>query len=240
MNPYGVDIGESNLLGPTTSLKILYEEMPDTSGCETCEEKNGDNAYWCCLGQSPSMYYVEFLHIWEEVQKWSKQKQEELVIRAIRNYLSNKLSKGCVFYTDKCSVHEQRCLQCRLYGVIPKESWDERWEQLKKRQGDKFEAKPQCNLVKSETEITCEQEEKWFFHTIKCERRIGVPVDAIKLQDFAGGSYRTPHDHIVIELFDDKFLHTLTQARMNNLSDDDIDGVLETLKEKLNERPIQS
>ncbi len=240
MNPYGVDNSESNLLGPTTSLKILYDEMPATSGCETCEEENRDNAYWCCKTQTPSMYYVEFVYIWEEVQKWSKQRQEELVLRSIRNYLSNKLSKGCVFYDDKCATYERRPFQCRMYGVVPQDSWDKRWEQLRERQGDKFEAKPQCNLVTADTEVTCEQEEKWFYHTIKCERRIGVPVEAIKLQDYAGGSYRTFHDHILIELFDDKFLHMLTQARMNNPSEEDIEGVIEVIKEKLHERTIQS
>ena len=148
MNPYGVNIDGQTLMAPMASLKILYDGMPQTTGCENCHEANGDESKWCCRYQNPSMFYIEFLYIWEEIQdNWSKKDRSELMLRAVRNYLDNSLSKGCIFYDDECKVYDKRPLMCRLYGVIPKESWDNRWEALKERQGDKFEARSQCPLV---------------------------------------------------------------------------------------------
>jgi len=72
MNPYGVKTTDGNIRGPMVALKILYEGMPQTTGCEQCHEVNGDDEIWCCKTQSPSMYYAEFLYIWEGVQQWEK------------------------------------------------------------------------------------------------------------------------------------------------------------------------
>jgi len=227
MNPYNVDTTESNLLGPITSLNILYDEMPETSGCEKCPEINKDDEIWCCLTQNPSMYYVEFLNAWQHIQEeWSKLDRKNLILRAIRNYLDNSLSKGCIFYDSECLIYKQRPYACRMYGIIPTETWNTRWESLKKRQGDNFEAKPQCELVICDSEITPDQEDKWFSHTTTCEKRIGVAEPIIKLHDHAGGSYRTFHDHILIEMFKDDFLHMLSQVRLENPKKEDITEII--------------
>ena len=49
-------------------LKVLYNNMPSTSGCEKCEEINTQNAFWCCRTLNPSMFYYEFLYIWRQVK----------------------------------------------------------------------------------------------------------------------------------------------------------------------------
>ncbi len=233
LNPYGVDTTEHNLQGPLISLGLLYDGMPQTTGCERCEEINGDRDKWCCRRQAPSMYYVEFLAVWLEAQKWDQEKRQKLILRAVRNYLDPGTEKGCIFFDSGCRVYETRTFVCRMYGVIPKENWDKRWEKLKKEMGDAFHAEPQCTLVSAEKEITPEDEDKWFAHTRKCEKRIGVNPAAIALHDIAGGSYRTFHDHLLIELFPPDFLEMLTRSRLSNPSKEDIDATIEVLRKKM-------
>lgn len=239
MNPYGVSVREANILGPVTSLKILYEGMPKTSGCENCAATYGDEEKdWCCKHQSPSMFYCEFLLVFEQFQKWSKEKKIDLVMRAIRNYLDNRLSKGCIFYHDGCQCYSERPWICRMYGVIPKESWDKRWDSLKDRQKDNFDSRPQCMMVQSEKEVTKEHESKWYKHIVNCEMRLGMPMDILSLHDAPGGPYRTFHDHLLIELFESSFLEMLSKHRLTNPSQDDIDATIGTLSKVLSESGI--
>lgn len=235
MNPYGVDTSEFNIQGPLVSLKLLYDGMPQTKGCEQCEKINGDNAQWCCRTQSPSMYYVEFLDVWKDAQKWNQRQKVDLILRAIRNYLDNRVNKGCIFFDNGCLTYQTRPFCCRMYGVIPKENWDKRWEKLKKDMGKSFDAKPQCDLVSTVDgkEVTAEEEDRWFAHIRQCEERIGTSKVAVALHDIAGGSYRTFHDHLLIEMFPPEFLEMLTRSRMLNPSKKDIDVTLEGLRQSL-------
>ncbi len=120
LNFYGIDKSDTNLRGPITSLKILYEGMPKTSGCDQCAAINGDkNKDWCCHVLNPSMYYAEFLKVWEHVEKnWGKEKKTRLIMRAIKNYLRSDLNKGCIFYENGCSVHQHRPLACLSTDTI--------------------------------------------------------------------------------------------------------------------------
>jgi len=235
MNPYGIDISQSNLEGPLASLEVLYQGMPKTSGCEKCKEVNGDKHDWCCVNQSPSMYYVEFLKVFKKIgDTWTHEKKVEILLRAVRNYLDNSINKGCIFYGENgCMAYEDRPLICRLYGVIPKESWDKRWESLENEQGEDFDAIEQCNLVKSSEEITPELEGKWFLHTRECEKRIGIPDHVINSHDNAGGSYRTFHDHLLLEILGPNVLVMLTDVRISNPSKEDIELTIEKIREVL-------
>lgn len=231
MNPYGVDTTERNLLGPFASLKILYDDMPQTLGCENCEKHNSIKD-WCCLFQNPGMYYVEFLNVYQDIQhNWSKQKRKDLFLRAVKNFLSNSLSKGCIFYDEGCLVYERRPFACKMYGIIPKGNWDKRWKRLEERQGDKFEARPQCELVSPDKPVSVENEDKWFSHIANCEKRIGVPLDIISLHDLAGGSYRTFHDHLLVMIFDPKLLEMLSTYRLSDPSVEDIEETIKKFEE---------
>ncbi len=231
MNPYRIDTSERNILGPLTSLRILYDRMPRTSGCEDCEKHNNIKD-WCCIFQNPSMYYIDFLNVWQEIQdSWSKQKRKDLILRAVRNFLSNNLSKGCIFYDGGCLIHKQRPFCCRMYGIIPKENWDKRWKELKERQGDKFEALPQCVLVSSDRPVSAEDEDRWFSHVSDCEKRIGVPLDVLSLHDLAGGSYRTFHDHLLIEIFKPEMLEMLSTYRLSDPLVEEIEEAIKKFEE---------
>lgn len=232
MPQYGVDVRASNLMQPLMSLQILYEELPETTGCERCEEVNGDDVHWCCRTISPSMYYVEFLHVWKEVQDhWSKKKRLDLVLRAIDNYLNSDLHKGCIFYDKGCTVYKQRPFNCRMYGVLPDEVFQKRLDALKERDGDDADMRPQCDLVScaGNKTMTEEDEQNGFDHIVKCERRIGVHESVISHHDTAGGSYRTFHDHLLKELFQENFLIKLTEIRLSNPSEEDRKAFIKTL-----------
>lgn len=234
MNPYNVKISEGKIRRPLISLDVLYNGMPETTGCEKCKEKNGDDAYWCCRTISPSMYYVEFLKVWLEVQKWSKKNKAALFIRAITNYLDTGQNKGCIFWDEKCLVYKDRPFQCRLYGVIPQDSWDSRIKSIEERDKD-FEYRPQCNMVSvvGDKEITSQDEDKWFEHIKQCEKDIGIPNSIVKLHDIPGGSYRTFHDHLLLEVLEIPAMNELTKVKMSKPSKADIKAFAEILAEKL-------
>jgi len=236
INPYNVL--ESDRRRSRISLNILYDGMPETSGCEKCEEVNQENAYWCCLKQSPSMYYVEFLEVWDEMRTWSKQDKGYIIVRAIKNYLTDDKQKGCIFYDDKCLVYKKRPYQCRIYGVIPEENWNKRWETLKSREGESFSSLPQCNLVTSEKPISAKQDDKWFQHTQDTERKLGLSELTIRAHDSENGSYHTFHDHLLLELFPPETLSVLTKVKLTKPSKNDIENFAEELYNTLREANV--
>lgn len=241
MPQYDCELTEQNLLTPMVKLQVLYETMPETTGCDKCKEVNGDNAQWCCKTQNPSLFYSEFIYVWRDVEKhWSKRKRLDLIIRSIRNYLVNHTNKGCVFFDNECLCYKHRPQACRLYGVMPKESWDEREKRIKTVLGDNVKITPQCNLVStvSGDPVTVEDENSWFLKTREIESNLGVNQHVIGLHDNPGGSYRTFHDHILMELFSLNFLSMLTKLKMSNPSDADINSTLDYLKKNLEEQGI--
>lgn len=238
MNPYGVDVSEKNIQKPLVSLKVLYDGMPETEGCENCEEINGDNVQWCCKSQNPSLHYVEFLYAWKNIQDtYDKESRLNLIVRAIKNYLNNSFKKGCIFFIPGkgCTTYNHRPFACRMYGVVPEENWNAKWKALKESMGDNFDIAPQCPHVKTKSgnPITKKQEDKWYDHIKKCEKELGVSESYIKLHDRFGGPYRTFHDHILIELFDDSFLSKLSAVRLTNPTLVEIDKFADELKKSL-------
>lgn len=222
MNPYGTKVDGESIRRPLISLQVLYDGMPETTGCEKCQDVNGDDAHWCCKELNPSMYYVEFIKVWHHVQtSWSKKKKIDLFVRAIENYLFMGQEKGCIFWDDGCQTYEKRPFHCRMYGVIPKDSWDSRIEAIKKRVKD-FKFRPQCELVETKEGITEEDEDKWFAHVKQCEEKLGVPAEYIRLHDIPGGCYRTFHDHLLLEVLDPSTMNILTGAKITKPTKNDI------------------
>ncbi|KKN26828.1 hypothetical protein LCGC14_0870870 [marine sediment metagenome] len=243
-NPYGIPTTNANIQAPLASLNVLYERMPKTAGCEQCQQQNGKDSFWCCQIICPSMYYVEFLNVWAEVQKWNMKKRLPIILRAIKTYLSNKDSKGCIFYDNKCLVYNQRPINCRFYGVISQSSWDKRTTALKERYKDQelsedFQRKlTQCDLVSNDDGTECipeDTEQRWFEHTTGCEARIGINPLTILEHDSPKGSYRTFHDHIMLEFVDTVALSQLTKIKMSLPTEEDINAFADALFEKTKE-----
>lgn len=233
MGNFGAQVTEDALRRPMISLKVLYDSMPSTFGCENCTSHYGEDAIWCCKSMNPSMYYVEFIKVWQQVQKWSKANKRDLLVRAITNYLDTGTQKGCIFWDNKCLVYNDRPFACRMYGVIPQDSWDKRVKSLRNREGEDFPIRPQCNKVMSSIPITENDENKWFEHSRKCEEMLGVGKEYIKLHDIPGGSYRTFHDHLLLEILEPEALNRLTKVKISKPSREDIAAFANTLTDAL-------
>lgn len=200
------------------NLKNLYDAIPETEGCkENIAKKNGCGA-WCCNFQNPSVFYCEFLNSWGYVKNsWPKEKLIELVIRALRIYINNSPTKGCVFWnheTKLCMQHTTRPFNCRIYAQTPDEDFKPRYEKLKIL----YENQPnaiihdQCNLCTTPTgKPTSQQIDVWFDELKLLEKDLGVEKHL--MHDGDGGSYRSYLDHILLRIGSERLYKTLNDVR---------------------------
>lgn len=228
-------------------LEDVYNEIPKTKGCKNACKPNGCHS-WCCAYMTPSMYACEFLYLWRYfLEKSSKEEQAEIVVKAVENYLRNKVTKQCVFFDPSsylCKIHNKRPLACRLYAIIHPHTWKERAKIFKQQ----FESVPledkkdvrkilnQCGLVKTiegKNHVSRQEEEKWFNETKKAEKEFGIKESTIEKHDDPEGTYRSMHDHIMLNSFAVEFLNSLSEQRTNRLSEDDILKFGKVLKESL-------
>lgn len=201
------------------SLNVLYNKIPNTKGCleniAKPHEQGGCGA-WCCRLQTPQVLYSEFLNTWNYiVSSFSDLDFESLLERCLRKYLYPNDDKGCVFLnkeTNKCSQHETRPFNCRIYGITPEEEFKPRYERLKVIYPD---IKEQCNLVSTTDgrNVTKKDIDNWWLELKSIEIRMGIKNDLIN--DSFGGSYRTYHDHVLIHILGEQNLSNLSNIRMN-------------------------
>lgn len=223
---------ETKLVQSIVSLNVLYNTMPKTFGCDKCEEHNKENKQWCCKKNSPSMYYVEFANVWDDVQKWEKDKKLSLLLRVYKNYLNTELEKPCVFYNNGCECYNKRPLACRLYGIFSHESWQKKTKNLKEKFGNDYKIHPQCHLVKTFTgdKLPIEREDCLYNMVKIYERQAGIPQYKVNLHDEPEGCYRTFHDHILIEQGDSEIMEFLNLFKIKKPNEEQIDSFVETLK----------
>jgi len=222
-------------------LERVYKLIPETTGCLDNINKEGGCEGVCCKFQSPQVLYVEFLNAWDHILKiWSAEDIIDIVSLSLKTYLSNKPTKGCIFWnpdTKQCRQYETRCLSCRLYSIVPEEEFHARYEQVKEMLKDKPDAiiMPQCDLVKTVDgrDITTAQTDFWWDELIKIEMFIGVPRQSI--HDRFGGSYRTYHDHLLIHLFIESIMQNLSTIRVNG-TEEEKEKVVEKLTDHFRER----
>lgn len=205
-------------------LNELYDSMPETVGCMehiAKPKEEGGCGGWCCILQNPQVLYSEFRNTWREVLlNWSNEDIIDLIEKAIRNYTSPMITKGCIFFdrdSKLCTQHKTRPYNCRIYGITPEEEFKPRYERLKVLYQDEPMAtiKDQCNLIKTEdgSKVTVEQTTKWWNEAVEIEKSIGVPAENIN--DDPGGSYRTYHDHILLTVCSDNLLDNLQAIRLS-------------------------
>lgn len=208
--------------GIVQKLLSIYSQMPQTIGCleniNKSKEEGGCNS-WCCNFQCPQVLYCEFINTWRYILKfWSINDSVNVVERSIKNYLSQDIAKGCVFFDKEkklCKIYRTRSFNCRVYAIIPAEEFNTRMNRLIMAYKDRFDVilRDQCNLVKTKDgkNITTEDTGKWWKELNKIEALL-VPKDLIN--DKADGSYRAYHDHILLQLFHPNTLMDLTQIRL--------------------------
>lgn len=208
----------------TSSLQSLYAKIPETKGCmeniETCRA-------WCCKVQNPQVLYVEFLNTWETMMRtWELDDILTVVEDSVMCYISRETTKGCVFFDKEkylCKQHKTRCFNCRIYGITPKEEFEPRYlamkELLKKYPNAIFHN--QCNLVstKDGSPIEVGQTDIWWKKLTGIENFIGIERN--RINDGKTGTYRTYHDHILLNLLPDDILSMLTKLKTSEVRPED-------------------
>lgn len=208
---------KEKIMKSSSKLRNFYNKMPDTEGCmENIQPEGSGCRGWCCRIQTPQLLYSEFLLLWNFVSNnWNNDQVCDLFKKSMLNAIDPLPSKGCVFFdrdSCMCTIHKVRPYNCRIYGITPDEEFNPRYEKLKKEYDSIVGAiiKPQCDLVSTVTgdKITKEQIDEWWEELVKIETSIGIPKDMVT--DAMGGSYRTPHDHVLLYNMPENVLNALS------------------------------
>jgi hypothetical protein len=212
-------------------LHNIYNSIPETKGCiENINKKDGCKGH-CCKFQVPQILYSEFLLLWDYICKnWTDEEICDLFERCMVTAVNELPSKCCVLFDEKkftCMAHKKRSYNCRIYSITPDEEFNPRYEKLKKEY-DKIIGSvifPQCNLVSTcdGSKITTEDTDRWWNKIIEVERYIGIPENMIN--DEMGGSYRTPHDHILLYNMPENVLNSLAGIKMYEKFEDRVKAV---------------
>ncbi len=203
-------------------LQKVYDSIPETKGCLENNNKDGGCGSWCCFFQTPHLLYSEFLFIWDFICKnWNDEKICDLFRKCMINAVDTVPSKGCIFLNHKnhlCEIHERRPQNCRIYGITPKEEFEPRYQRLKKEyENIKYAViKNQCDLVSTVNgeEVTTKDTKRWWNNLVRIEKDLGIPKRNIN--DDMGGSYRSPHDHVLLYNMPQNVLHALAGIRNYN------------------------
>jgi len=204
-------------------LNKVYEDIPETKGCleyiNKPKEEGGCNA-WCCQYNSPSVLFIEFKNTWNYIsQNWSTEEIANIIIKAVENFMDDRISKTCIFFDQEkrlCTQHEHRPYACRMYSQTPEEEFNPKYERLKILYKDRPDAviRPQCNLTETVGEPpTKEQSDKWWNDLVEIEKSIGI--DPKLITDEPQGTYRTYHDHIILNVLPEKTANYLNDIKAN-------------------------
>jgi len=144
----------------------------------------------------------------------------DLIESSLKNYLSNLLGKGCIFWnkdTKLCNQHESRPLSCRQYGITPDEEFNSRLKHLRESYDDTEGVyfRDQCPLVSTadSSEVTTDNTDEWWKALKKVEKEFGVEEQYIT--DEPGGSYRTYPEHMLLKFFSEGMLDVLQVLKIN-------------------------
>lgn len=214
-----IRIGSDKPKQSCSKLHNLYNKIPDTEGCMANIEKKDGCKGWCCMCQSPQLFYSEFLNLWNSVMReWDVEDICDIIEKSLNNYVMGATTKGCVFFdedTKMCLVHKKRPYNCRIYGITPEEEFKPRLERMKETYKDIVGAviKDQCHLIKTtdNKDVSIEDTNQWWDQLVEIERSIGIQRDNIN--DDMGGSYRTPHDHVLLYTLPDDIMLKLQEIR---------------------------
>lgn len=216
-------------------LHNIYNSIPNTKGCLDNISKGGGCNAWCCKIQTPQLLYSEFLLIWNFISKnWNDEEICDLFEECMMNAINEIPSKGCVFFDKEenlCRVHKHRPYNCRIYGITPDEEFNPRYERLKEEYKTILGAtiKPQCKLVSTtdDSKVTVKNTDDWWNDIAGVERMIGIPMKLVT--DEFGGTYRTPHDHVLLYNMPENVLNGLAAIKMYNDHFDKIKAVGEIM-----------
>ena len=160
-----------------TVLKRIYEKEDLSTVClRQCT---------CCRVACPQMKYCEASDIIDNMwATWSKDDKKKLLITAVGYFFSDSLIKPCPMIDGKsCKIYDKRPLNCRLYGLWPDDSWNDRVEMFAKSTGlprEKLPLNVQCQNVRRKPQVCKECLGRGRSGVEKIDSTIGDGLLAIK------------------------------------------------------------
>lgn len=205
----------------------------------------------CCKVAMPQMNYCEFVQLLSRV--WSKENKDgkiRLICKSIEYFFRNEfekwhmdsLVKPCMLLDDnnRCKYYEDRPLNCRLYGLWPKDIYERRvnkftkaYEGLLKR--EEIPLNKQCPYVKrvdDSVELTEELLEKMFAQLDELDFRMKkfTPTQIENREN-----YRTFHDWLLWTFFGEDWLMTMSTFVMQasrEVMEDQVNAFVKVLNER--------
>jgi len=222
-----------------TKLDQIYSSKANFN--TTCEGKCE-----CCKVAMPQMNYSEFCQLINEV--WdtsSKTVKIDLICASIDYFFRNQfekwgmdsLIKPCLLLSSegKCRYYKSRPLNCRIYGLWPAKSYEERVDKFEKAyEGlltrEQLPLNTQCPYVKRvdpSIPITADLIESVFNQLDELDKKVG---NFTELQIKNRENYRTFHDWLLLKTFGEDWLVKLTDFIMAADKDSMVDLVTQIIK----------
>jgi Fe-S-cluster containining protein len=200
----------------------------------------------------PQMNYSEFVHLVNEI--WEKENNAakvELICTSLEYFFRTQfekfgkgiLVKPCMLLVDGlCKYYSCRPLNCRLYGLWPTETYTKRVDSFAKvyeglLSRDELPLNTQCPFVKRVDDskpLTNEIIDVLFRQLDDLDSKIGNFSDA---QIKAKENYRTFHDWLLLKVFGEEWLSSLTTFMLGASKEIIIDQ-MEQLKKIVREKFI--
>lgn len=229
-----------------SALQSIYNDKINLETNQTCE-------CFCCKVAMPQINYSEFVNIVTSI--WKKQTNEykvDLICTSLEYFFKNQfekwgiqsLVKPCMLLDKKtglCTQYKIRPLNCRMYGLWPKEEYDKRVDRFAKAYApygltkEDLPLNEQCDKVKridDKIPLTAEKISELFSDIDAIDKRIG---DFSDLQIRQKENYRTFHDWLLLKIFGDQWLSLLTSF-MLAATKEQIEEQIEILKATLRDK----
>lgn len=229
-------------------LQEVYTSQADLSTTQTCK-------CTCCSVAMPSMNYCEFLNIITDLwQNANKEVKVEMIETSLNYFFKNdfmkwgiqSLVKPCMFLDKKtglCLTYNTRPTNCRLFGLWPKEIYEQRVEKFTKAyskyglEKNDLPLHKQCDKVKqTDDKIKLNQEmiDAMYTSLDNLDKIVGNYTD---LQIKNKENYRTFHDWLLVHVFGEKWLTDLTNF-MSIATREDIISQIEAIKSVLKQSTL--
>ena len=217
-----------------TKLSQIYNQVNlETSCCRQCT---------CCLVACPQMNYSEAVNILDYIwQNWSKDKKKTLIIKSIKYFFSNSVIKACPMLGKNedgsygCQVYEKRPLNCRMYGLWPQDSYEERvkgFMMATKLGREEIPLNKQCGQVKrtdDSEKLTNEVIDSLYDRLDALDKKLGdFSEDDFSYQ----ANKRTIHDWVLAKFYGEGKLELMSQFLLA-AEKDEIDDFIKILSEQV-------
>ena len=213
-------------------LQQIYasEGSLETTCCRQCT---------CCRVACPSMKYSEAVNLLNQMwETWTKEAKKDFLLTCVRYFFSRSLIKPCPILKDSdCQCYDSRPLNCRLYGMIPAETYNKRAQRMADRLDlplDQVPLNTQCPFVRRKVGDPL---------TDEVIDRLDSAIDRLDVLLIQGGNarrateaqakvdkgwnYRSLHDWALYYIFGEEILVNLTQV----LKRETTEGIQATLSE---------